>query len=160
MPATVLDPLNDIRIGWLPAMTLISSIRYDGEGHLIDDMGQGLTAWADEHGISHDPGMRECFAYWDDKLHLFVFLIRVPKDFSDACPYPTVHLPEGLVAIVTGERDHLIPRFEALLHWLEQSDRYVSDPRFDTLVDWITPSGIHEKYDFEQQDMFHPINLR
>jgi hypothetical protein len=143
---------------------LVSLIR-DQDGNIIDDMGKGMEEWAAERGIPSRPGMREEFAYFDEEKKMFAFLLSVPKEFINDGPYPDRTIDGGLVAIVSGQRDHLVDRHSELMAWIEKSDRYELDmidgkQRHETLLDWLTPRNIHKKFDLEQQDIFVPIRLK
>ncbi len=159
-----MDLINDIRICELPDMRVLVSLIESGDGSIVGDMGKGLRQWAAEHGIPFRAGMREQFAYFDEKLKTFVFMIRVPDDFQNPGPYPDARLKGGLEAVVSGERDHLVERYKAVIDWLKASERYELDAdgkqRHPALLDWLTPKVIHEEFDLEQQDIFIPIRLR
>ena len=160
-----MDPINDYRICALPDLRVLVSKIKDEDGEVIDDMRQGMGAWADANGIPRRLGVREEFAYFDEEDRMFVFLRRLPEGFTNSGPYPERMLPGGLVAVVSGERDHLVERYNMLMEWLAESDRYDVDAvagkqRHETLVDWLTPRDIHLKFDFEQQDIIIPIRLR
>jgi hypothetical protein len=160
-----MEEINDYRIGELPDMRVLVSLIKDQDGNYSNDMGQGMEAWAETKGLTHRPGLREEFAYWDEEKKLFVFYLRIPDDFNNDGPYPNQNIKGGLVAMVSGERDHLVPRHHKLMEWIKQSDRYELDDtdgklRHPALVDWLTPKEVHEKFDFEQQDIFIPIRLK
>lgn len=161
----MIDPLNDIRICAMPDMRVLVSLLRDDDGNVINDMGAGMNEWAKSRGLSFRHGMRESLVYFDMELGMFVFYHLIPDDFVNDGPYADTVIKGGLVAIVSGERDHLVPRYNELMAWLESNDRYELDvldgkQRHDALVDWLTPMDIHAKFDFEQQDIILPIRLR
>ncbi|MHB1458426.1 MAG: hypothetical protein ACYC0V_16080 [Armatimonadota bacterium] len=161
----MLDPLNDIRICELPDMRVLVSLIYDENGKPIDDMADGMNKWADARGIHARLGLREELAYFDMLHGIFVFYLQIPGDFVNDGPYSDVILKGGFVAIVSGERDHLVLRYNELMEWLGTNDRYEVDmidgkQRHDALVDWLTPWEINKRFDFEQQDIIIPIRLR
>jgi hypothetical protein len=160
-----MEEINDYRITELPDMRVLVSMIKDQDGKYIDDMGKGMEEWAESKGLTHRPGMREEFAYFDEKKKVFVFLLKIPEDFNNDGPYPDQPLKGGLVALVSGERDHLVARYNKLMEWIKQSDRYELDEtdgkqRHEALVDWLTPKEVHDKFDFEQQDIIIPIRLK
>lgn len=160
-----MDEVNDYRISELPEMRVLVSLIRDQDGNFINDMGSGMESWAEEKGVFHRPGMREEFAYFDEKNRIFVFLIRIPTDFVNDGPYSDRIIEGGLVAIVSGERDHLVDRYHKLMEWIKKSERYELDvtdgkQRHEAFLDWLTPKEIHDNFDFEQQDIFIPIRLK
>ena len=160
-----MDEVNDYRISELPDMRVLKSITKDQDGNFINDMGSGMESWAAKRGIPNRPGMRDHFAYFDEEKRMFVFLARIPADFVNDGPYPDTLINGGLVAIVSGERDHLGGRYNELMAWIERSDRYELDMingklRHEVLMDWLTPKKIHDEFDLEQQDIFVPIRLK
>ena len=160
-----MDEINDVRICELPDMRVLVSLIKSDNGDIIDDMGEGMRVWANTHGITSRPGMRENFAYFDTQINTFVFLQHIPDDFNNNGPYPDIILKGGLEAVVSGERDHLVSRYEIVMEWIDKSDRYELDivdgqHRHPALCDWLTPEEVHQKFDFEQQDIFMPIRFK
>lgn len=160
-----MDPRNDIRVCEMPELRVLDSVLRDMDGRIIDDFGEGLNRWADERFIPARSGMREQFAYYLPECNSFGFYRRIAEDFENDGPYQDIRLKGGLVAVISGERDHLVPRHRELLQWLHHNERYELDSvngcqRHETLTDWLTPQEIHKRYDFEQQDIIVPIRLK
>jgi hypothetical protein len=160
-----MDAINDIRICELPDMRVLVSLIKSDDGNIIDDMGKGLRQWAMDHDIPCRAGMREEFAYFDAEFKTFVFMIRIQDGFQNSGPYPDSHIKGGLEAVVSGERDHLVDRYRAVIDWVRASEHYELDKedgkeRHPALMDWLTPTAIHREFDLEQQDIFIPIRRR
>jgi hypothetical protein len=160
-----MDAINDIRICALPDMRVLVSIQDSDQREAVDQMGQGMQAWAEERGIHGFAGMRENWAYFDEINSAFIFMRRIPDGFLNDGPYRDQILRSGLEGVISGERDHLVARYSALMEWIAASDRYELDivdgaQRHPALLDWLTPLDIHDRFDFEQQDIFVPIRLR
>jgi hypothetical protein len=160
-----MDELNEIRICELPDLHMLVSLMGTGGSQTADHMGEGMKAWADAHGFTARLGMRECLAYFDERHHGFIFMRRLPEDFVNTSPYQDITLKGGLEAVVSGERDHLVERYNTVLEWLGRSDRYELDLiggqwRHPALLDWLTPSELHKRFDLEQQDILIPIRFR
>lgn len=160
-----MDELNEIRICELPDLRMLVSLMGTGESQTVDHMGERMKAWADAHGLTARLGMRECLAYFDERHHAFIFMRQLPEGFANTSPYQDIILKGGLEAVVSGERDHLVERYNAVLGWLRRNDRYELDVtngqwRHPALADWLTPQEIHKRFDLEQQDILIPIRLR